>query len=174
VVEEKKAHREEVAKDGKRNEKKKIGIEEMKEKIKELEKQWRDEIKRKIENDEGLTTEEMSEWWRIRKEEEIENIEKREASKKEDHKDNVAEEKEEGNKMRVDKGKEKGQKKETKDGEEEERGKREFWEMIKGQKEKKKQRRVEIRRKVMGNEELTKKKMRIWMEDKEKGEEEEL
>jgi hypothetical protein len=36
-----------VDKDGKRNKEKKIGIEEMKEKIKELEKQWRDEIKRK-------------------------------------------------------------------------------------------------------------------------------
>jgi hypothetical protein len=100
VVEEEKAYREEVAKDGKRNEEKEIGIEEMKEKIKELEKQWRDEIKRKMDNNEGLTIEEMSEWLRIRKEGEIENMEKRKASKRKDHKDNVTEEKEEGNKMR--------------------------------------------------------------------------
>jgi hypothetical protein len=43
--------------------------------------------------------------------------------------------------------------------------------MIKRQEEREKQRRVEIRRKVMRNEELTKKKIRIWMEDKEEGEE---
>jgi hypothetical protein len=132
VVEEEKALslRKEVVKNEKRNEEKKIGIEEMKEKIKELEKQWRDEIKRKVDNDEGLTTEEMRKWLRI-KEGEIENMEKRKASKGKDHKDNVAEEKEEGNKIREEKEKEKSQEEEARDRKEEERGKREFWEMIK-------------------------------------------
>jgi hypothetical protein len=36
--------------------------------------------------------------------------------------------------------------------------------MIKKQEERKKQRRIEIRKKVMRNEELTKKKINIWME----------
>jgi hypothetical protein len=62
-----------------------------------------------VDNNERLTTEEMSEWLRIREEGEIENMEKRKASKRKDYKDNVAEEKEEGNKMRVDKEKEKSQ-----------------------------------------------------------------
>jgi hypothetical protein len=45
--------------------------------------------------------------------------------------------------------------------------------MIKEQKERERQKRVEVRRKVLRNEELTKKKMSIWMEDKGEGEEEE-
>jgi hypothetical protein len=45
--------------------------------------------------------------------------------------------------------------------------------MIKEQEEKERQKRVEVRRKVMGNEELTKKEISIWMEDKEEGEKEE-
>jgi hypothetical protein len=140
VVEEEKALRKEV-----------VEIEEMKEKIKELEKQCRDEIKRKGDNDEGLTIEEMREWLRIKEEGEIENMEKRKASKEKDHKDNVAEEKEEGNKMREEKEKEKSQKEEARDRKEEERGKREFWEMIKEQEERERQKRVEVRRKVLKN-----------------------
>jgi hypothetical protein len=102
------------------------------------------------------------EWVKLREEEKIRNEMK-------DHKEDVAEEREKtkeigGNKIGVDKKKEKGQEEETRNREKEERGKKEFWEMIKKQKERKKQKRIEIRKKVMRNEKLTKKKINIWME----------
>jgi hypothetical protein len=134
-------------------------VEKLKKRLEEVKKQWSEIVKKKVERNEELTKEERNEWLRIRKVKKIRNMEKGEASKRKDHKDNIAEKK--------------SQEEEIRDGEKEEKGKREFWDMIKEQEEREKQRRVEIRRKVMGNEDLTKREMDIWMEEGEEDEEKE-